>query len=92
MLFRSIGHISPEAAIGGVIAIVEDGDTIRIDIDNRTADLDLPQEEIGRRLENWKLPLKKSKGILGIYAKTALQAHQGGMIDDEVANEDQVLK
>lgn len=88
----AIGHISPEAAIGGVIAIVEDGDTIRIDIDNRTADLDLPQEEIERRLENWKLPLKKSKGILGIYAKTALQAHQGGMIDDEVANEDQVLK
>ncbi len=80
----AIGHISPEAAVGGMIAIVEDGDTIRIDIDGRTADLDLPENEIKKRLANWQLPLKKSRGILGIYAKSALQAHLGAMIDDEV--------
>jgi dihydroxy-acid dehydratase len=79
----AIGHISPEAAVGGVIAVVENGDTIKIDIDNRTADLDVPVETIKRRLESWSPPLKKSRGILGIYAKTALQAHLGAMIDDE---------
>lgn len=87
----AIGHISPEAAVGGVIAIVEEGDTIKIDIDKKTADLDLTKDEIEKRLKNWKLPLKKSKGILGIYAKTALQAHLGGMIDDRVVDEDQIL-
>lgn len=87
----AIGHISPEAAVGGVIAIVEEGDTIKIDIDKKTADLDLTKDEIEKRLKNWKLPLKKARGILGIYAKTALQAHLGGMIDDRVIHEDQIL-
>jgi dihydroxy-acid dehydratase len=87
----AIGHISPEAAVGGVIAIVEDGDTIKIDIGKRTADLDLTEDEIEKRLKNWKLPLKKSRGILGIYAKIALQAHLGGMLDDRVVSIDQVL-
>lgn len=87
----AIGHISPEAAVGGVIAVVEDGDTIGIDIDGRTADLLLPRDEIERRLKKWRPPLKKSKGILGIYAKTALQAHLGAMIDDEADSAEQLL-
>lgn len=86
----AIGHISPEAAVGGVIAVVENGDIIKIDIEGRTVNLDLPDETIKERLSLWKLPLKKSKGILGIYAKTALQAHLGAMIDDAVENEEQV--
>jgi len=86
----AIGHISPEAAVGGVIAVVEEGDRIKIDIDARTVDLDLPEETINARLAKWKLPLKKSRGILGIYAKTALQAHLGAMIDDVITDEEQV--
>ena len=86
----AIGHISPEAAVGGVIAVVENGDIIKIDIEGRTVNLDLPDKTIKERLSRWKLPLKKSKGILGIYAKTALQAHLGAMIDDAVENEEQV--
>lgn len=78
----AIGHISPEAAVGGVIAAVEDGDTIKIDLNARTAVLCVPDEIIKERLAQWKPPLKKSRGILGIYAKTALQAHEGAMIDD----------
>ena len=88
----AIGHISPEAAVGGIIAIVEDGDIIKIDIDGRSANLDLPEDVIAERLKSWKLPLKHSKGILGIYAKTALQAHLGGMIDDIVECPEQVMK
>lgn len=87
----AIGHISPEAAVGGVIAVVEDGDTIKIDIDARSANLCVPDEVIKERLAKWQPPLKKSRGILGIYAKTALQAHEGGMIDDEVTDVRQVL-
>lgn len=86
----AIGHISPEAAVGGVIAVVEDGDVIKIDIEGRTVTLDLPDSVIEARLAAWKLPLKKERGILGIYAKTALQAHLGAMIDDRVENEGQV--
>lgn len=86
----AIGHISPEAAVGGVIAIVEDGDIIKIDIEGRSVNLDLPEVTIKERLAKWKLPLKKERGILGIYAKTALQAHEGAMIDDKVISEDQV--
>jgi dihydroxy-acid dehydratase len=88
----AIGHISPEAAVGGIIAIVEDGDMIKIDIQGRSVNLDLPEETIKERLAEWKLPLKKSRGILGIYAKTALQAHLGAMIDDMVENVEQVME
>ena len=88
----AIGHISPEAAVGGVIAIVEDGDVIRIDIPGRTVNLDLPDDVIRERLAKWKLPLKKERGILGIYAKSALQAHEGAMIDDRVEDEGQVRR
>ena len=86
----AIGHISPEAAVGGVIAVVEEGDKIKIDIPARTVNLDVPGATIKERLAKWKLPLKKSRGILSIYAKTALQAHEGAMIDDIVGSEDQV--
>lgn len=86
----AIGHISPEAAVGGIIAIVQDGDIIKIDINKRTVNLCLSDEVIGSRLAEWKLPLKKERGILGIYAKSALQAHEGAMIDDRVINEKQV--
>lgn len=88
----AIGHISPEAAVGGAIAIVEDGDMIRIDIDAKTANLDLPNDVIQKRLAKWELPLKKTRGILGIYAKTALQAHLGAMMDDEVTNTAQIFE
>ena len=86
----AIGHISPEAAVGGVIAVVEDGDIIKIDIEGRSVNLDIDDEVIKERMSKWKLPLKKERGILGIYAKTALQAHEGAMIDDIVRTESDV--
>src|SRR5206468_7668801 len=51
-----IGHVSPEAAAGGPIAIVQEGDLIAIDIPNRMLTLEVPAEEIARRLSHWKKP------------------------------------
>lgn len=76
-----VGHISPEAAEGGPIAIVNNGDRITIDIENKTLNLDIPQSEIDERLKNWKKPLPtKEKGLLGLYSKLAGSAYEGAMI------------
>ena len=83
----AIGHVAPEAAVGGPIAVVEEGDPIVIDIPSRKLDLDISEKEISRRVEAWSPPSAKVKrGILAIYAKTALQAHEGAMIDDRLKN------
>ena len=83
----SIGHVAPEAAVGGPIAIVEEGDSIKIDIPLRALDLDIPKAEMSRRLENWSPPAAKAdRGILAVYAKTALQADKGAMMDDRLTN------
>ncbi len=89
----AIGHLSPEAAVGGPIAVVEEGDVIVIDIPRRRVDIDLSQEELARRLSRWTPPEPKSKrGILGLCAKTALQAHLGAMLDDGITSPRQTLE
>ena len=76
-----VGHISPEAAEGGPIAAVRDGDIIMIDVENKKLDVDLSPEELEARLKEWKRPPQKElKGILGIYAKLAASAAEGGMM------------
>ena len=76
-----VGHISPEAAEGGPLAIVEDGDEILIDVDEGRLELHVSDEEIARRFENWKLPEKNiPNGYLRLYAKTATSADQGAVI------------
>jgi len=83
----AIGHVAPEAAVGGPIAIVEDGDRVVIDIPSRRLDLDISEEEISRRLARWSPPRPKvQRGILAVYARMALQAHEGAMIDDRLNN------
>ena len=79
----AIGHVAPEAFVGGPVAVVEEGDPVAIDIEARTVNLDLPEEVIAQRLSKWVQPEPKVKrGILGLCAKTALQADLGGMLDD----------
>lgn len=76
-----VGHISPEAAEGGPIAIIEDGDIIKIDAIDGKLEIDLSDEEIARRLENWRLPEKTiPRGYLSIYAKCASSADKGAVI------------
>lgn len=77
-----IGHVSPEAAVGGPIAIVQNGDTVTVDIPKRKLDLDIPADEIRKRLSNWSPPKRKLRpGFLSIYAKTAEQAEFGALMD-----------
>lgn len=82
-----VGHISPEAAEGGPIAIVQDGDEIEIDIQNRSINLLIDDEEIKNRLSEWKRPEPKFKtGYLGLYSRVASSGSKGGVIDYELLN------
>ena len=76
-----VGHISPEAAEGGPIAIVQDGDKIVIDVESRSLELKVPQEEIEARLKAWKRPEPKfKKGWLGLYCKIAASGSEGAIL------------
>ncbi len=73
-----IGHVCPEAMEGGVIALIKDGDTIEIDIPNRTLTVDLSDAELERRRADWQPPEPKTKaGFLALYAQLALPADEG---------------
>jgi dihydroxy-acid dehydratase len=78
----SIGHISPEAAEGGPIAFVEDGDIIELDLNNRKIELHVSDEELARRRnENWKeFEPKVKTGYLARYSKLVTNASQGGVL------------
>jgi dihydroxy-acid dehydratase len=76
-----IGHVSPEAMEGGPLAIVHDGDIIKIDIPKRSLDLFLPPDEINRRLARWKKPSPKiTKGYLARYARFVSSADEGAIM------------
>jgi dihydroxy-acid dehydratase len=76
-----VGHISPEAAEGGPIAVVEDGDLISIDIPNRSLHLHISDEEIEARLAGWQRPEPKfKKGYLALYARLAESADKGAIL------------
>ncbi len=76
-----VGHISPEAAEGGPIAIVRDGDVIEIDVNNKSINLLVSDEEIAARLKEWKRPEPKFKrGWLGLYCKLASSGSEGGIM------------
>ncbi|MGN0604016.1 MAG: dihydroxy-acid dehydratase [Oscillospiraceae bacterium] len=77
----SIGHVSPEAAEGGLIGIVQDGDSITIDIPNCTLTLNVPQEEIDRRMASFVPKTKELKGYLKRYAKTVSSAAKGAILE-----------
>jgi dihydroxy-acid dehydratase len=76
-----VGHISPEAAEGGPLAMVRDGDLITIDIPNRKLHLHVSDEEIQARTARWKRPEPKfKKGYLALYARLAESADKGAII------------
>jgi dihydroxy-acid dehydratase len=76
-----IGHISPEAAAGGPIALVRPGDRIRLDIPARVLDLLVPEAELAERRSKWKLPPKEEPtGCLGKYAAMATSASTGAIL------------
>jgi dihydroxy-acid dehydratase len=79
-----IGHISPEAAEGGPIALVRDGDMIEYDIPNRRLDLLVPPEEVARRRAAWRPPKRDLRGILARYARLAGSASKGAVLREPI--------
>lgn len=77
----SIGHVSPEAAQGGEIALIEEGDTISIDIPAGKVELKVSDEELERRRANWKAPAPRiTTGWLGRYARLVSSANTGAVL------------
>lgn len=77
-----VGHICPEAAVGGPLAVVKDGDTITIDAQNNTISMNASDEDIKKRLEDWKPPKPNvTRGVLAKYAKLVGDASHGAMTD-----------
>ena len=77
-----VGHVSPEAADGGLIALIEDGDTILIDADNDQLVLKVDEDEIAKRKSNWKNPIEApKKGVLSKYAESVKSASLGAITD-----------
>jgi dihydroxy-acid dehydratase len=74
-----IGHVDPEAALGGVIALVKDGDSISIDIPAGKLDLLVPDMELAQRREGWQPPKPPDKGLLGLYAREVMSASRGAV-------------
>jgi dihydroxy-acid dehydratase len=77
-----VGHVAPEAQVGGVIALVEEGDAITIDAWRRLLRLEVADEEIDRRRKEWKAPPPRySRGVLAKYAKVVSSASVGAVTD-----------
>ncbi|HUC84296.1 MAG TPA: dihydroxy-acid dehydratase [Candidatus Acidoferrales bacterium] len=80
-----VGHITPEAYVGGTIALVKNGDPITIDAEKREITLDLPAKELAMRRRNWKRPAPRyTRGVLAKYAHTVTSASEGAVTDAEL--------
>ena len=78
-----VGHITPEAQVGGTIALVKNGDIISIDAETNTISVNVSDEELAERKKDWKAPnLKFKKGVLYKYAKTVSSASNGCVTDE----------
>lgn len=78
----AILHVSPEAAVGGVLALVQNGDLIELDVPNRTITLLVSDEELTKRKKNWKpLPMHMQRGYWYLYQQNVQQAHLGADLD-----------
>jgi len=77
-----VGHVAPEAQVGGAIALVNEGDSITIDADARRLQLNLPDEEIARRRNAWKAPAPRyRRGVLAKYASQVSSSSRGAVTD-----------
>ena len=77
-----VGHVAPEAAVGGTIGVVEEGDSITVDANKLLIQLNVEDRELARRRENWKKPKPRYKtGILGMYSRLVSSSSQGATTD-----------
>jgi dihydroxy-acid dehydratase len=77
-----VGHIAPEAAVGGPVAALRNGDIVVLDIKKRRLDVELPAAELKRRLRAWKPPAPRYKsGVMAKYARVVSSASEGAVTD-----------
>ncbi|MEH1844216.1 MAG: dihydroxy-acid dehydratase [Nostoc sp.] len=82
-----VGHVAPEAAVGGAIALVEEGDSITIDAPARLLQLNISEEELARRRTNWQPPSARyTKGVLAKYAFLVSSSSVGAVTDLDLFN------
>jgi dihydroxy-acid dehydratase len=74
-----IGHVSPEAYVGGPIAMVQNGDTISIDVNSKTLHLDISPDELSQRQKQWRFPEQQLRGLLSKYQRLVSSAHTGAV-------------
>jgi dihydroxy-acid dehydratase len=80
-----VGHITPEAYVGGPLALVKNGDPITIDAEKRQLNLDLPAAELKKRRKAWKAPKPRyTRGVLAKYASAVTSASLGAVTDNEL--------
>jgi dihydroxy-acid dehydratase len=77
-----VGHVAPEAAVGGPLALVREGDSITIDAERRVLEIGLPADELARRKAAWKAPVPRyTRGVLAKYARLVSSASLGAVTD-----------
>jgi len=77
-----VGHVAPEAAVGGTLGIVEEGDSITVDAKKLLIQLNIQEKEIERRRNKWKRPKPKYlTGILGKYSRLVTSSSEGAVTD-----------
>lgn len=77
-----VGHVAPEAQVGGLIGLLKEDDCVTIDIENRALSVDLSEDEIAKRKAEWKAPeIKYKRGVLAKYAKLVSTASKGAVTD-----------
>jgi dihydroxy-acid dehydratase len=75
-----VGHIAPEAARGGPIAALRDGDTVVVDVNKRQLNVELSEDEISRRLNDWQPPAPRyAQGVFAKYAALVSSASEGAV-------------
>ncbi|MGN2392819.1 dihydroxy-acid dehydratase [Pelomicrobium sp. G1] len=77
-----VGHVAPEAAVGGTIALVKEGDSVTIDAEKRLVQLNVPDDELERRRQAWQPPKPRyTRGVLAKYARLVSSASRGAVTD-----------
>ena len=77
-----VGHVAPEAAVGGTIALVNEGDSVTIDADQRLLQVHVSDEELSERRSEWKPPMPRyTKGVLAKYAALVSSSSMGAVTD-----------
>lgn len=78
-----VGHVAPEAAVGGNIALVEEGDSITIDAHQQLLELHVPDSELARRRESWRPPAPRyTRGVQAKFAQNCSSASTGAVLDN----------